>query len=65
MINKNLFKAILKNTLIPVNIFKLLIDYTLDCEKIDVFKVNNIPIVNILEKDVLVFEIQISLYFLQ
>lgn len=64
MINENLFKAILKNPFILVNIFKLLIDYTLDCEKIEVFKVNNIPIINILKEDVLVFKIKILLYFL-
>lgn len=64
MINKNPFTAILKNPFIPVNIFKLLIDYILDYEKIEVFKVNNVSVINVLEENVLVFEIKILLYFL-
>lgn len=57
-INESLFKAILENTIAPINILKLSTDYMPKQEKMKVFKVNGTLVVNILEEDALLSEIK-------
>lgn len=58
IINKLLFKAIFKNTLALIYIFKLLAKYGLDCKKIKVFKVSNALAVNYVEDNALLYNIK-------
>lgn len=65
IINKILFKIILEHILAPINIIKLLINYTLDCKEIKILNMGNALAINVLEEGTLVLKFKKLSYLFQ